>query len=569
MKKRRILYLFISACLAILLCFTMIACDGDEEDPEDTEEIEDEEAEDEEETEGKKTNKVDKDTEDEKSDDEDEDAEDTDNEAEESEEDTEPDEDTDDADIEDTDPEATEDEGNEDTDPEATEDEGSNETDPEETTPAAKPGSGTINVPSGSLIPTPGTGADDPTVEGDPAVNKMDTEKYDLAKFTYPIWNTDISYAETVFVTEYTSNYNMVYQLLYPATEVISVRDSTLQKLYVEGVDYVVENGNIKVLKTGSIKILPYSQYHYDISSINDAHYDMNNNSKAFYYGETSSVSSPGMSQYCIAVTYKHTANSIVSVPTAKTNKFQKLITKLNNKEDITMVSIGDSITERWSSSASAGLLPGCPSHSNLLASYIREAYGVNVVNNNIAYSGKTTDWALNYCNDRKYVPVEKIATFNPDLVIVAFGMNDAGGKTPANFLTNINNILNQLKTSCPNAEVLVVGTALPNPQMCWKGGTSAFLNYHDDYSATLLEAEKNWTNAAYADVTKAHIEMLKTNGGNPNLNNGQALTGRKTYQDTSGSNSNHPNDYFIRVYAQVEIQTMFGEFKLKPAKTA
>ena len=40
MKKRRILYLFISACLAILLCFTMIACDGDEEDPEDTEEIE-------------------------------------------------------------------------------------------------------------------------------------------------------------------------------------------------------------------------------------------------------------------------------------------------------------------------------------------------------------------------------------------------------------------------------------------------------------------------------------------------------------------------------------------------
>ena len=162
---------------------------------------------------------------------------------------------------------------------------------------------------------------------------------------------------------------------------------------------------------------------------------------------------------------------------------------------------------------------------------------------------------------------MEKVCDHNPDLVILAFGMNDGGGKNPSAFLNNINTILNKIKSRCPNANVIVVGTALPNPELVWKNGTSPFLNYHDDYSATLLGAENSWTNAAYADVTKAHMELIHTSGKNPNLNGGTALTGRKRYEDTAGSNSNHPNDYFIRIYAQVVIQTMFGEYKLNPPK--
>ena len=70
-----------------------------------------------------------------------------------------------------------------------------------------------------------------------------------------------------------------------------------------------------------------------------------------------------------------------------------------------------------------------------------------------------------------------------------------------------------------------------------------------------LKNAESGWTNAAFANVTRTHMEMIK--------NARYGLNGRKTYEDTAGSNSNHPNDYFHRVYAQVIIQTIFGEFKL------
>jgi hypothetical protein len=34
----------------------------------------------------------------------------------------------------------------------------------------------------------------------------------------------------------------------------------------------------------------------------------------------------------------------------------------------------------------------------------------------------------------------------------------------------------------------------------------------------------------------------------------------RKVYQDVAGSNSNHPNDYMHRVYAQTLIRTIFGD---------
>jgi len=336
---------------------------------------------------------------------------------------------------------------------------------------------------------------------------------------------------------------------------------------------------NINILSKGLIHF-SYShiiQYYFDYyptyvndkgQTVGQGHRDLHNPDKAFFYDEISSPTDPGMARYCISVTYRHTAASTITKPTSKSNKFGNLITKLNNKEDITIVSIGDSITERWSASGPANVLPGCPSYSNLVTNYIREAYDVNVTNKNIAYSGKTSSWALNYCNDRQYIPMDKICTFDPDLVILAFGMNDGGGTNPTNFLTNINTILNKVKTNCPNACVVVVGTALPNPELLWNGGTSPFLNYHDDYSATLLGAENSWTNAAYADVTKAHMEMIYTVGSVPNLGNVK-LNGRKSYQDTAGSNSNHPNDYFIRVYSQVIIQTIFGEYKLNPPKTA
>ena len=74
-----------------------------------------------------------------------------------------------------------------------------------------------------------------------------------------------------------------------------------------------------------------------------------------------------------------------------------------------------------------------------------------------------------------------------------------------------------------------------------------ANLKFHDQYPLELANREVDWKKAGYkvgvADVTTVNIEMYQ----------------RKVYQDITGSNSNHPNDYMHRIYAQVIIQTVFG----------
>jgi hypothetical protein len=112
-------------------------------------------------------------------------------------------------------------------------------------------------------------------------------------------------------------------------------------------------------------------------------------------------------------------------------------------------------------------------------------------------------------------------------------------------YINNINQMVATINEKCPNACIVVVGTCLPNPQFAWNPGGESALKYHIDYIDYLKNAEPNWKNAAHADVTTANIEMYA----------------RKVYQDLAGSNSNHPNDFMHRVYAQVIIQTIFGDY--------
>lgn len=378
-----------------------------------------------------------------------------------------------------------------------------------------------------------------------------DVTMYQINKFTKPVWEGDVSYAEAAFVRQNQNGQVDPIQLLYDIDEIISVRSADLKTLYKEGKDYKVEDGKLVILESGSIPVLAYDKYYFPLTK---AEHDVDKlqskvpaktNGMGYIVAEQKNESTPGMSAWALAVTYRHAeGNCVVSVPADRSDLFAKFKAKLDNKEEVKIVALGDSITHGWSSSANANMAPNCPNYPLIFQDYIRLNYRLPKLKyTNLSYSGKNSDWALNYCNDRKYVPIDKLCELNPDLVFLAFGMNDACGIAPGKFVTNINTMLNKIKEKCPNAMVVVVGTMLPNAEALWSPGGSPILLYHDDYMTALQEAEKNWTNAVFANVTKAHMEMMTV----------------KTYQDTTGSNTNHPNDYFHRVYANVIIQTVFG----------
>lgn len=370
-----------------------------------------------------------------------------------------------------------------------------------------------------------------------------DVTKFDLKKFLVPIWDGKISYAEAAFVREAEDGEVKPIKLLYPIEEIISVRSADLQTVYVEGSDYTVQGGELHILRSGDIPVLAYSDYFFDLS---DEEHEQNRLATKFpsckergkgYIRAEIGAASKGMSEWTLAVTYTHEELDTVRAPEDKSAVFASLIAKLEEGKNIKIVATGDSITDGWSASGKLGVNrpPYCPQYNVLLEDYIDARYGIEAEQKNVGVSGSNTGGGL--------TKLDEICGEDPDLVIIAFGMNDGCGINTATYISNLNVMVSTIEERCPDAAIVVVGTCLPNEELAWAPGGGSLLNYHIDYVEALKEAEKSWKNAAHADVTTVNLDMFK----------------RKVYQDLSGSNSNHPNDYMHRVYAQVLIKTIFG----------
>jgi lysophospholipase L1-like esterase len=381
----------------------------------------------------------------------------------------------------------------------------------------------------------------------EPELDENDVTKFDLYQFLYPIWEGNISYAEAAFVRESKNGGIEPIELLYPIDDIISVRSADLKTLYVPGEDYYIDEGKLCIMEGGNIPVLAYDDYHFPLTQ---EEHDQNklatklpeagNYGWGFIRAEIGK-NKPGMSQWTLAVTYTHNedAECVVNVPTSKSAQFDNLVNKLNAGQDIKIVSTGDSITDGWSASGKPGvdMAPYCPQYNVLVEQYIKDYYGVNVTQKNVGVSGSNTNGGVS--------KLPEICAEKPDLVIIAFGMNDGCSMAPNTYIANINNMVSTINKNCPDACIVVVGTCLPNEEFAWNPGGESALKYHIDYIDYLKEAEPNWKNAAHADVTTTNIELYE----------------RKVYQDLAGSNSNHPNDYMHRIYAQVIIQTIFGDY--------
>ncbi len=383
-----------------------------------------------------------------------------------------------------------------------------------------------------------------------------DVKKWEALRFTYPIWKEDISYCEMVFVHESNANGDIDdVQLLYDIDEIVSIRDNKLFTLYQEGRDYeITADKKLRILKSGNIKRMAYTKYNKTAYEQGYLH-DNSNPGNYIYAGDIKTQFEP-LAVYTINVTYKHSGESPVSEPYDQSEKLEQFIEKINLGEDVTIVALGDSITAGYSSSGYAGTYPNMPSYTALFETYIENAYGVNVTMKNLGVPGDSTWNAYYRVNPNDQTLIEKALSFNPDLVIVAYGMNDGTSRDSAAYIGSMNTIINTLRDASnggiANLPIIVVGTCMPNPDAAryTNSGLKDCLVYQDDYIDAIwneMDTNPAWSNnTVFADVGSIHLEILE----------------RKNFADTSGSNHNHPNDYMHRVYTQVIIQTVFGEFK-------
>ncbi len=191
-------------------------------------------------------------------------------------------------------------------------------------------------------------------------------------------------------------------------------------------------------------------------------------------------------------------------------------------KEDaIRIVLLGDSISAGANASGRYDTPPGNPGYGPLLAEEIGRHYGVSQAFTNLSVGGMGSSWGLEQ--------MDKVVAAHPDLLVIAFGMNDASAKvSPHEFGGIIQEHLVKLHRDSPQSDCLLIATMTGNPQ--WTGtDMEAYPKYRDELLALRRPG------VVVADVTSVWLNMLS----------------RKKYVDLTGNGLNHPNDFGHRVYAQ------------------
>lgn len=358
-----------------------------------------------------------------------------------------------------------------------------------------------------------------------PSSKYMEYTKYNLDTYLTPIWKNKVVYNESImfFPNAKTKEYDPA-PLLYTPTKVLSVRSSDLKTEFKEGVDYVVENGKIKLTKNSNIYKWDYDDYYLQTpASV-----------------PIGSVSAPGRyvryasgNEYAemqLAVTYEHNGSWGGAVPQYAGNALKNTISKLKGKKALTIVYYGDSIVTGCEATATHNMEPFMPMYTEMITAKLKKEYNYsNITQFNTAVGGWTT-------NDGIKEVRERVTNHNPDLVLIAFGMNDSGVPiSVADYEKNIRYMINDVRSKNPNAEFILVSTTLPNPDC------NGWTNLQPLYKAGLENIVKDTSGVALVPMTDIHQYILT----------------KKRYDDMNGNGVNHPNDFLARIYGQAVTQCL------------
>lgn len=350
------------------------------------------------------------------------------------------------------------------------------------------------------------------------ATTVKDLNKFSLEEYIKPYWSDGVVYNESVLPLRNTKGEMEPITLMYDIGAIVSVKNSALNRVYKEGRDYVVENGKLKILTTGSISTIDYAAMYPSIEygAMYPETVQPHKTNGYMYFAEGSTFH-----KMQLAVTYIPKNKWTGPIPKQKSDLLKKTMEKLTNKQDLKIVIFGDSISVGANSSKFVGTAPYCDNYFEMVVNSLETKYKSNITFENPSVGGVKSSWGVE--NAKSLVAEEK-----PDLVIIAFGMNDgSAGVSEEVFKNNIVQIMNTIKKENPNCEFILVAPMIQNKN--WPNAAM-----QEAYLEPLNSLEKE--GCAVADITSMHTYLLT----------------RKSYIDMTGNHVNHPNDFLVRLYAQV-----------------
>lgn len=342
-------------------------------------------------------------------------------------------------------------------------------------------------------------------------------------KRVVPFWFGRNVYAESGFFVECTERSAAEIRMLRPVGDVNLLQMADTSKVFAEGIDFVVAPDRMRILLTPTSRV-PYLGFHERFPkkgrpmSITQ-HRDGTRN---LYFSE-----GHVFHDQQVVVDYVAAGPYQGVVPDSKLRRLPKTAALLRAGKPLRVTVLGDSISTGANASGATGAAPWQPPYPQLVAHALHRKYRSAATVTNFSVGGMDVRWGL--------TQVAKVIDSNPELVVLAFGMNDASGRrTPEEYARLTQDIIGAVSASKPDCEFILVATMTGNPDWSY-----AAPELYPKYRDALIGIETN--GVGVADVTSLWM----------------AVVAKKSFMDITGNGVNHPNDYGHRLYAMAIAATL------------
>lgn len=329
----------------------------------------------------------------------------------------------------------------------------------------------------------------------------------DLDAIMKPIWEGDAVLNESVLLLSQNGG-PASGRLLFEPTKILFVKDASLGKSFEESRDYSL-SGTLLSAKEGS-----------SIPTMKDSEL------------KTGEFPWTPLEGRHVFVTYTHADRWKGPTPEYQGERLPKTVAKLSAKRPLTIVAYGDSITLGINVSGFRNVPPFQPPWPALFARELGKRYdNPKVTLYNAGLGGMTADWAKSNAKDA-------VASLHPDLVTIAFGMNDFWSYSPTDFRKNIEAILSTIRQVNPNCEFILISSMKFDPAYT---ADPTYLGNFNGYAEELRKMVG--PGIALLDMTKLTDALYQV----------------KSQKDLA-TDPMHPDDFLSRWYAQGLVATLWKQ---------
>lgn len=335
-----------------------------------------------------------------------------------------------------------------------------------------------------------------------------------------PFWSAPIVHGESVLFLTREQAQRPTARLLFAPSRILRVARADGSLAFEEGTDYVLDaaSGTLELPEGSRIPALQADELFPPAGSPRSIPHKTGDPSRGVLFDNDH-----WFHDHQVEVTYEHKERWHGYRPEVARESLPRTLAKLQRGEPLTIAATGDSITFGLNASKRTGVEPHMPIYPELVADALRTHFGSDVTLVNRAVDGGRLEQGLR--------DLDALLEAEPDLILIAYGMNHFGSRDAASFRQLLATMLERIWAVNPDTEIILLAPMHGNPQ--WHHTPADQYLPHRDVLASFVGPR-----VALADLTTLWGQMLE----------------RKRLSDLTGNGVNHPNDFGHRVYAAVVL---------------